>query len=148
MAPDARPTDAELRATYKRALLYGLELTRRKARATELVQEAMFAALEGPTAWDPEKHPDFASHVCNLMWSHNGNASQSYEATHSDGAITGVHENRGEDALPDAEESLLDDKQDLLAGGAPTWRRGLRRRSQSGRSRRRAMQPRAAPSRT
>jgi DNA-directed RNA polymerase specialized sigma24 family protein len=109
------PPTAVIRAAYVRGFTYALKLTRRKARADELVQSAMVAALDGPTAWDPATHPAFDSHVCNLIWSHYGNASQSYEATHSEGALTDAHENRRTEALLDPEETLLDSAQESLA---------------------------------
>jgi hypothetical protein len=115
MGSPTRPTDAEIKATYKRALSYAMRLTGRKAHASELVQDSIVAALDGPSAWDPTRHPAFDSHVCNLVWSRYGHSTDSYEALHSEGSVTDAHENRRTEALLDPEETLLDGKHEALA---------------------------------
>jgi hypothetical protein len=75
-------TPAQWRAVRKRALARALQLTRSVHKARELVDAAIVDALD-PEAnlWDPRKHPDLATYICDLVWSRHGNQSTSYEVT-------------------------------------------------------------------
>jgi DNA-directed RNA polymerase specialized sigma24 family protein len=114
MSAGPLPSKQELRDAYARALLYALKQTRSRPRSEELVQAAMVAAVDGPTAWDPSRHPPFASHVCNLIYSRMGNESQSYETEHYAGSVTPEVENTAPD-VRDPEAVLLDRGDESLA---------------------------------
>jgi hypothetical protein len=75
--------------TYRRAYLYARKLRHPPHEAEDFAQAAMAAAL------DPEKSPwvplgavDFASHVCNLLYSAHGNHVQSYGVLHANVPLT------------------------------------------------------------
>jgi hypothetical protein len=68
---------------YERALLFAMRLGHRRDVAADFAQAAILRAIDPNDApWRPGDKPDFASHVCNLLYSAHGNASQSYEAEH------------------------------------------------------------------
>jgi len=101
--------------TWRRAYLFALKLKHPPHEAEDFVQAAVTDALD-PAAkpWVPGAKPDFASHVCNLVYSAHGNHVQSYEVLNARVPLT--HSAlRGEAAPGDPEEALMAKGEDELA---------------------------------